>query len=261
MLLPALLAGCTPGRPGETACLEGDTFVASGSIPVATGARGDARALGALRHAADAGCERVTIELARQDGSPASAAARVRADVLRDLGVVRLSLPDIDQVEARATDADFGAPLARSAYVVRSPEGAWVYVDIHLGAAAEARVAALESPARIVIDLRPGGAPVPTPAATSVRSVVLAPRPGEHRYPITVTGYARTFEATVVARLEQDGRPAAETFTTATGYIDAWGHYELTFDEGPTGALTLHVGEHSARDGTWEGVAVAVTMQ
>jgi hypothetical protein len=136
-----------------------------------------------------------------------------------------------------------------------------VYVDVHLADAAEAHVSLLREPARVVVDLRPGGGALPPPPARDARVVVLEPRGGPASYPLTVTGYSRTFEANVVARLEQGGEEVFETFTTATAWVDAWGHYSLSIPRGPAGPVTLHVGEYSARDGSWEGVAVELEMR
>jgi hypothetical protein len=242
-------------------CLLGEPFVASGSLDVADLEPGDATRLGAIRWEDYEGCERLVMDLVTDDDAPADRPGAVTAEVLRDLGVVRISLRDVEWVDPDATDASFDGPLARGAYAVWAPEGRWVYVDVHLADAAEAHVSTLESPARVVIDLRPGGGAVPAPAPSENRVVVLEPRPGAASYPLTVTGYARTFEANVVVRLERDGQDVYDDFTTATAWVDAWGHYSFTIDDGPTGRVTLHVGEHSAKDGTWEGVAVELEMR
>jgi hypothetical protein len=242
-------------------CLRGERFVADGVVQARDREPGDAARIGAVRWAPYEGCERVVLDLAGDDGAAADRAGRVTAEVLRGLGVVRVSLRDVAAVESDATDTTFDGPLATAAYVVRSPEGAWLYVDVHLGDAAEAYVATLDAPARVVVDLRPGGPAVPDAAPRATRVVVLEPRPGRASYPLTVTGYARTFEANVVVRLEQDGRDVYDDFTTSTGYVDAWGHYTFTIDQGPRGPVVLHVGEHSARDGSWEGVAVELNMR
>jgi hypothetical protein len=266
-----LLVGC-PGdgenaatnevTTGEVAvCLQGEPFVADGEIPLQTAGAGDADRVSQLRWEAHEGCERFVIDLSAGEGGPASGAGEVRAELLRELGVVRVSLRDVEWVDPDATDETFRGPLARAAYAVWSDEGRWVYVDLHLAEAAEAHVALLGDPARVVVDLRPGGGPIPQPAVTDERVVVLEPRPGAATYPLTVTGYARTFEANVVARLEQDGTDVHESFTTATAWADAWGHYSLTIPEGPPGPVRLHVGEYSARDGTWEGAVVELTMR
>src|SRR5690606_30757900 len=100
-------------------------------------------------------------------------------------------------------------------------------VQIHLGDAAEAAITVLEDPARLVVDLRPGGGPVPSPAAAEASAVILSPRGGEASYPLTVTGYARKFEANVVVRLVQDGEIVFEEPTTSSDWTQMWGWFEL----------------------------------
>jgi hypothetical protein len=254
-----------PGRPAEVdgtaVCLEGGPFVGVGELPVEPAGPGDAREISGLRWQAHEGCERLVIDLAGEAGSPATGTGPVEVEVLRGLGVVRVALTGVERVDPGATEATFAGPLARAAYAVRAPEGLFTWIDVHLGDAAEAHVKTLAEPARVVVDLRPGGGPVPPPPASERRVVVLQPRGGSASYPLTVTGYARHFEANVVVRIEQGGADVFETFTTATDWIDAWGHYSVVVEEGPAGPIRLHVGEHSARDGTWEGVAVDLEMR
>jgi len=269
LLVLSLLAACPDDAeppPGTAAaseaavCLQGEPFVADGNVPVDAAAEGDADRVGELRWESHVGCERFVIDLVAGEGMPASP-GEVRAQVLRDLGVVRVSLRGVEWVDPDATDETFDGSLARAAYAMWSPDGRWVDVDLHLESEAEAHVTTLADPARVVIDLRPGGGPVPPPPATGDRVVVLQPRPGEATYPLTITGYARTFEANVVARIEKEGQTIEETFTTATAWADAWGHYSITIQEGPRGAIVLHVGEYSARDGTWQGAAIELSMR
>jgi hypothetical protein len=243
-------------------CLQGKPFVADGEVPVAEAAApADAERLGALRWEAHDGCERLVIDLLTEGRDAAQGPGDVTAEVLREVGVVRVSLRNVEWVEPDATNARFDGPLARAAYAVFSPEGRWVFLDIHLAEPAEAHVATLSQPARVVVDLRPGGPTVPDLPISENRVVVLEPRPGTASYPLTVRGYARTFEANVVVRLEHQGEETYEDFTTATAWADAWGHFELTIEDGPRGDVTLHVGEHSARDGVWEGAEVALELR
>lgn len=254
----------TPSPDGDAAavCLEGGPFVGDGTIEVdGAGGSADAHAVSGLRAAAHEGCERFVIDLATEGGDPAGTAGDVQAEFLRDLGVVRIELRDVEMVDSVATEASFGGPLAHSAYSVRSPDGRWTYVDLHVGEPAEANVFVLEDPARVVVDLRPGGGPVPEPTGDVNSVVILRPRPGEASYPLTVSGYSRLFEANTVVRLEVDGEEVFDDSTTATAWADAWGHYSLTIEDGPTGEVTLHVGDHSARDGTWSGAEVELNMQ
>jgi hypothetical protein len=272
----AMLAACAQERPGqppanattgedrdETAavCLQGEPFVAEGALGVAGAAPGNARQVSGLRWETYDGCERFVIDLADVNARPAAGTGNVDVELIRDLGLVRVSLRDVEQVSTDATDTRPGGTLIRAAYVARSPEGGHMFVDLHLGRPAEAHALLLRDPARVVIDVRPGGAPLPEQAPASPRVVVLEPRPGTASYPLRVSGYARTFEANVVARIERAGAEPVETFTTSTGWVDAWGYYSLVFDAGPTGSIVLHVGEYSAKDGTWEGVRVPLQVR
>lgn len=268
-VIAVLLSACGTAdhdAPDTTArdravCLVGDDFVADGVIPVAAGETGDATRITALRWEAHDGCERFVIDLAAGGDSAARTIGSVRGEFLRTLGVVRVTLPTMAEVDADATDARFDGPLVRRAYVVRAPDGAGMYVDLHLGEAAEADLTILGEPARVVVDLRPGGDVVGGSPATHTRVVVVRPQGGVATYPLEITGYGRTFEANIVARLVHDGTDVAEQFTTATAWADAWGHYSLSIPSGPPGDVELHVGQHSARDGTWEGVRIPLTMR
>jgi hypothetical protein len=278
-LLPvasAMLAACAQERPGQPSanerpdedrdgtaalCLQGGPFVADGAIALAGDGSGNAREVSSLRWEAHDGCERFVIDLEDGDGSPAAGAGSVDVELIRPLGVVRVSLRDVEQVSTDATDTRTAGTLVRAGYVVRKPEGGHLFVDLHLGQPAEAHALLLQDPARVVIDVRPGGARLPEQAPAEPRVVVLEPRPGTASYPLRVSGYARTFEANVVARIEKAGAAPVETFTTSTGWVDAWGYYSLVIDAGPTGSIVLHVGEYSAKDGTWEGVRVPLQIR
>ncbi|MFP4622946.1 MAG: Gmad2 immunoglobulin-like domain-containing protein [Gemmatimonadota bacterium] len=234
-------------------CLEGGPFVADGPIPVDGGGADPGRISG-LRWERHEGCERFVVDLETEPDREAPGGVGV--EVLRGSGLIRVTAEGVREVDQDATDATFDGPLARAAYSAWAPDGRSTWVDLHLAEPAEASARVLGGPARVVIDLRPGGGALPPTAVTGQRVVVLEPRPGEVSFPLDVEGYARTFEANVVVRLEQDGREVEETFTTATAWADAWGHFELTLDDGPDGPFELHVGEYSARDGTWEGVTL-----
>jgi hypothetical protein len=244
--------------PGAV-CLQGEPFVSSGRVLVAGGS-GEATGVIGLRHAKYEGCERFVADLGA-NGAAATEAGEVRVELLRDLGLVRITLAGVRDVRPEATDASFDASLARAAYVVWAPDDRSTFIDLHLADAAEAYATVLRDPARVVVDLRPGGEPLGQPAARGQRMVVLEPRPGSATYPLRVVGYGRTFEANVVVRLNQRGRQVRETFTTATAWVDAWGYFSLVIPSGPAGAVQVDVGEYSAKDGTWEGVRLDLDMR
>lgn len=240
-------------------CLEAENFVAEGAVPIEPSGPGDAREVRNIRYGIRKGCERIVIDLGA-DGDAAKSPGDVRAELLRELGVVRIEMRNVESAAPRATDVVLRGRLARGVYAVASPDGPWIFIDIHLREGAEAAVNAYENAARIVVDLRPGGGAIPPPPVTGDRVVVLEPRPGSARYPLMVSGYSRTFEANVIVRLERDGDEIEETFTTATAWADAWGYFSATLPHGPSGPVGLHVGEYSARDGTWQGVSIELDM-
>lgn len=243
-------------QSAEPVCPEQERFVSEGSLPIKTAtAAGDLQLVG-MRWSKLEDCERVVLDLSGADERPAPSTGTVRAEYMRTHGIVRIELPNVRSVDSAAFDADFDGSVADRAYAVLSPEGRWIFVDLHLGEAADVYVHTVNDPARIVVDVRPGGEPLPPPAVADDRVVVIRPRAGLVSYPLDVVGYARTFEANVVARLEHGNEQVADTFTTATSWLEAWGYYSMAFEDGPTGPVELHVGEHSARDGTWEGVSL-----
>jgi hypothetical protein len=256
---PVLTPTATPTQGPSAVCLAGQGFVPEGEVASFPGDGAAARKIGALRWAAHPGCERFAIDLARADGSPAMMIDGVRVEFLRHLGIVRVELPGGVQ-EADEKDMAADGPLFREAFVVRR-EDRGLNVDIHLARPALARVLLLSNPARVVVDLSPGGAEYPRTALRDTRVVVLEAPSDTSSYPIEVVGYARTFEANVIARLRQGGQIRAEEFTTATDWVDAWGMFRLTIARGPTGRVELFVGELSARDGTEEGLRIDLTMR
>ncbi|HDH25230.1 MAG TPA: hypothetical protein ENH00_03420 [Actinobacteria bacterium] len=208
---------------------------------------GDATRISGLNGVQDRECDRFIISLATDAGAPATSVGRTRVVFLRDLGVVRVFLPDV--TDTNITDGVFELPLIDRAYVVRSADGS-LYVDAHLGAAAMARTVVTESPAQIIVELDPGGPALPPVAARSDLVVVLTPREGRADYPLIVTGYSRTFEANVVVRLIKADVVAEERVTMATDYLSAWGEFTVTLETGPQGKLRLTVGDDADQDVT-----------
>lgn len=246
--------------PADPICLQSGPFVADGAVPLRAPSGWGAAEISGFRWEGHDGCERFVIDLEAGDQA-ADSVGPATVELLRQQGVVRVTLPGVRRVAQEATEHAFDGSLARGAYAVWAPDGRSTYVDVHLAAPAEASAAVLEDPARIVVDLRSGGEAMAGPPLAGSRVVVLQPQAGEASYPLQVVGYARTFESNVVARLQQDGRTVREVFTTATAWMEAWGHFSLTLESGPIGAVELQVGEYSARDGTWEGVTVELRMR
>lgn len=230
-----------PGADDPTLppCLVGDGFVEVGRIDAFDRNEADARQVLEFRFARHKGCERVVIDLANEDGEAAERTGPASAEFLRELGVVRVHLESdigLDSLVGSETEAGFEGEWARRAFLVRPLDGN-AFIDIHLGEPALVRVLMLDEPARIVIDLRPGGDALPPPAAIDEDFiVVLSPRVanGERAgvsYPFTIRGYGRAFEANVIYRIRVNGEVVAEDFTTAASWAETWGEFELEVDE------------------------------
>lgn len=239
-------------------CLQGtQEFVRDGSIPMGAGVSGDAGQVSGWSVAREEGCERFEISLAAEGGAPATTPGSVEAEVLAELGIIRIHL-DPSIVSTAVVDHTFESDLVQSAYTVRSVEGG-VYIDIHLAGGAAARAHLERSPARVIVDLVPADESTAS-AAVGERIVVTAPVGRLAVYPLFVRGYARTFEGNVIARLHKEGRDPLETFATAADYLEMWGEFEMVFEEGPAGPVDLEVGNVNAESGIFEGVELFLVI-
>ena len=277
---PTMAATTTPAPTSapQPVCLGGGGFAGSGPLSDRTGQAGDGSSIAGIRWARHEGCERVVIDLVRADGSEAQSAGAVRAELRREDGIVRVYLDaaittvgktPAEMAEAAAPKyARLGGELAEQAFIVRSAEAnRSLFIDVHLAAQAEARVLTVGSPARVVVDLKPGGGPVG--AASEQLSgtqdpagiVVITPKAGMASYPLRVTGYARTFEANVVSEVRQGGPSVAQVFGNSSDWLEAWGVFELVLLSGPAGPVDLFAGEYSPADGSEQGVHIALTMR
>lgn len=245
---PAL---CDPAHPG----------VETGSIDAGGAGVSDAKRTGALALVAKGACRRVTLALLDAGGAPATRTGRLVGALDSASGLVRFPLP-VPVTEVGQADSAFGDGLVAAAYVVHGKEGKF-FLDVHLDHAARASAHALDFPAGLLVDVGPVGGTVPVleraPHAKNV--VVIEPRPGPATYPLTIRGYARTFEANVIARLTSEGKVKASTFGTAADWATTWGEFELRIPEGPSGRVQLFVGEDSAKDGTPIGVTISLVMK
>jgi len=274
-----LLAGCAAAGSGTTTtaattvatpttttapagdlppCLAGDAeFGRSGVVAAFGDELDDAVQIASIRQEGYDGCERVAVDFLTGDGAPAATLGPTAADFRPEAGIVRITLPG--EVTASAiADLTFDGTSIRRAFVVRTRDGD-LAVDLHLAAAAVVVVRSMgtRSPAQVFVDVKPDaeGIARTDPPAIGDNVVVLSPGAGPITYPITITGYARTFEGNVVARLiAEDGTVATEESTTAADWLDAWGEFALTLTDGPTGPVVLFVGEDSPEDGHEVGV-------
>jgi hypothetical protein len=230
--------------PVETPCLSvSPGFTARGTVSVLGGTDPDARQLSGLDWIVTPGCERIIFSFLTDEAAPASSIGLSRLEFFAELGIVRVSMPrgvDVTGIAAAVLDGE----LVDKAFVVRSRSGE-LAVDLHVGsdAAVEARGLIIGSPARLVIDVRPG--PVNEAFGTQRPTVgdnviILSPAAGDVEYPLRIRGYARTLDDVVTATVKTTAA-SVERRVVAAPSADAWGEYAVTISEGPTGNLTLTV--------------------
>lgn len=175
---------------------------------------------------------------------------------------ISVTMPDVTEVEAVATHALLGETFA----LIAQPADLSAPLEIRLlrGDGANARMSVLSHPARLLIDVPKtaapptGQTPVIGEGATLFESPVDPDGAGVSA-PVTVTGYARWFEAQGEAEMRDlAGGPAPATITGPSlsgagpgvpgsagvyaAWNPTWGEFVLTIDA-PPGDYELFVGE------------------
>lgn len=173
--------------------------------------------------------------------------------------LIRLELPDTkwQQGQPLASKTIGSSPIQKvSAYSMRASGG--VGFGISLDESRPWRVAVLHDPLRVVVDV--GGATVSDSIA------VYSPRAGDTSRTLTISGFARVFEATVSWRIKDAaGHEVAKGFTNASiGTSALWGSFQTTatIPAKVSGNVTLEVFSASPRDGADVGlVRIPLTVR
>jgi hypothetical protein len=248
----------TTAEPSVAPCLDDPgSFFSDGPLGSESRNTADAAKITGMALTPYETCEQLIVELAAASGAPATSLGMTTAEFVRRHGVVRVHL-DPSVTGTTVSDIVFESALVDRVYVVRDADES-LFIDVHLADAAVARFTEISSPARLVVDLAPGGPDIIRAEQTDF--IVIMPLDDTLVGPITIEGYGRTFEANVIARARRDGVLIAETFTTSADYLETWGWFELDLEPGATGAIELFVGEDSARDGQEQGVYLAITIE
>lgn len=238
---PPATTATTRAAPAAV-CLAGEgEFVANGTVGNLDRPAGDARLVQQLGWDTHQGCERFVVAFGTEDGAPAVAPPSVAATLRRQPGVLRLSLgPEV--VGSVVADQLVESELVSRVYVVRALDGS-LFLDLHLAEPAEARVEVASSPARVLVDLRPGGPRFAAPPTASNNVVVVEPLPGSISYPFSALGYVRTGENSITGSVRQGGETVAEASSPLAEQSDTWGAFVLLFPSGPAGSSVLMVAD------------------
>ncbi len=243
-------------RAGAKESVSGARFVTQTEAKGGSGWEADT--VLAVRYGAHDGHERVVLDLGTGD-EPAREVPEWTLVSTPQRGLLRLTLPSVSQTAV--SEGSLGDALLDRFYVVRAPDGG-MFVDVLAREAFAHRVMELPNPARLVVDLRPTGAPLEArPPAVGGDTVLVEPRAGARiGNPLTVSGYSRNFEASNTIILEDSGgKVLARRTVPGNDWTSTWGYFEATLDIPRfAGEGILRVGAESARDGTFEGVEVPV---
>ncbi len=231
-------------------------FEEGGGIADIDGSGSDSARLGRISWDDTNQCETFRFEFETSEGAPATAVPDVRVEHLDSFQVIRIQVGvDVSVIADQQVDTD----LVDRLYVVRSLDGG-LYVDLHLAAPVAARVTALDSPARLSIELRPGFVPFTGTSASTGDVVLVAPGDGsEVGTSIDLAGYTRSLEPDVLVVVTRAGTLVSETSTVAADASDVWGEFrtELTL---PPGEVAVFVGETSTEDGSLQGLTIDVNV-
>jgi hypothetical protein len=238
-------------------CVEELDFVESGQVARIDQPSSDANILGLISWDGDEGCERFRLDFETNEGAPATTPPSVIVEFLDSGQILRIHL---DLERTVLTDQLVETALVDRLYVVRSLDGG-LFVDLHLVAPSQARATVRNSPAGLTVELQMGIQPFTGAATISDQAVVLEPSPsGETDRTVEVSGYARTFEATVLVIATSAGEAVAETNTQAADWVETWGEFRTSIDV-PPGTISLFVGEEGPSDGALAGAIVEITAR
>lgn len=228
--------------PTETPpCLSGNQpFADSGGAGVIERSDSDADIVTGVRWSTYPGCERLVVDFAASSGAPAVAPPGVGPLFIRTAGVLRLQLsPTV--TSSTVMDQMVDTPLVEHVYVVRRPTND-LFLDLHLADAALVRVSVASSPARIVVDVQPGGEPYRGPAVRTESLVVVDPVAGAAVYPFTVNGYTLGGAGDAIEVVIESPQ-ATETYSATVGPGgDAWRAFTVLVPDGPAGEASMIVG-------------------
>lgn len=226
------------GGPIPVCATEDPLFAADGNIGTVGTSVSDAATLTALRWFTTQECDRIDVSFSSAAGAPALDPPTAAGVLLRQLGVIRVSL-GTTVTGSGITDQLIDSAFVSRAFVGRDASGA-LFVDLHLKAAAEARLTFQTAPALLSIDLRAGGENYPSRPIVSGDIVLLDPIGGSIQAPIVVSGYHRGTGGLVATLDTSDG--SRMTAETTAGVDQLWSSYTFLFPSPSPGPATLLVG-------------------
>ncbi len=259
---PPELPTTTTTPSSDEICRIGDLrFTDSGLVGAVGDDVGNAETLTEIRWSDSATCERVTLDFASGSGAPSGSLGQTAVILLPSAGIVHITLPDEVDTTAVADMLPEG-DLVERIFVVRDDDGN-LSIDIHAPArqAIAARVFTTASPATLVIDVIPTDTVLaPVGAVVTSNVVLVTPPPGPTLYPFSVAGYAAPGTQAVTVRLSQRDIVAIDRTLSLHGWTDAWQALLSPIADGPSGRVTLFVGNVTDEGLPDEGALVTLDL-
>lgn len=228
--------------PDDSPCLAGDRpFADGGLISAFGGANGDANQISGFRWENHPGCERVVIDLLTADGAPAGSLDPARVEYDSRTGVIRVGLPP-SIARSAVADSRFDGDIVTRVYTVATATDLAIDIHVAAGRAYAVRAYEVDSPSRIVVDVREDPEAVPVIGAIfGTGVVVLTPAVGPVTPPLRLTGYVRHSFNGVTAELTVDGEVVASETSDPLGGQQAWREFTIVFRDVPNAEVLLVV--------------------
>ncbi|HEY6627903.1 MAG TPA: Gmad2 immunoglobulin-like domain-containing protein [Acidimicrobiia bacterium] len=239
-------------------CADASDFLESGQVVRIDQPSTDASILGLISWDVTGGCERFRLDFETNEGAPATTPPSVAVEFLDSGQILRIHL-DLDRTVL--TDQLVETPLVDRLYVVRSLDGG-LFVDLHLAGPSQARAEVRNSPSGLTVELQMGIQPLTGAVTIADQVVVVEPSPGaETGTNFEVSGYARTFEGTVVVIANPAGvGTGGGNSTQAADWAETWGEFQTTIEVLP-GTYLVYVGEEGPDDPSISGAIVEITAR
>lgn len=227
-LPPDDTATTTTTSDPESACPEGDVMLADGRLLEFDRPDSDGARLAGITWQSTGDCQLLTVTFATEDGAPATTPPSLDARLLRNAGVLR--------VDTAATGSVVVDQLVEEGSVERLfvpvDEDDLRFVDLVLSEPAVARARVLTSPARLEIELQPGGPEVGRPLISPEVVVVEPGSAAVAASVLDISGYSvGEIESLDLAILRNDAE-VAETTLELESQPTIWREFQFAFQVG-----------------------------
>lgn len=229
--------------PDVDGCPPGEVMVTEGQLLRSERPAADGTRISGITWRTTGNCHVLSVSFASDDGAPATTAPTVTARLLRSEGVLRVETAATSSVVA---DQKVEEGLVDRLFVPRTPDGTR-FVDFVLDGPVLARAHILTSPARLEIEVEPGGPPVGRPLITD-DLVIVQPGSAAVMAPILdVSGYASGPSISLVLSVSMGSVEVEEdTFEVPSG-SGAWTAFSTALQMGERRYDNLRI---SRPDGT-----------